>query len=240
MKCISMPPLDEEQLVRYVDGQASDSVVAHLGQCAYCRERAGQLARFQKGLRRQLYRSLCPSPMELGEYRLGYLNAGAARTVQQHLAGCPHCRAEIGKFAKSSGEWALQPDLLDPVRRLIAQLMSGGTATQVPGVPPLVPAFGGLRGDDEEPLIYQADGIRIVIEVQDDVEQMGFKTLLGLVTGLETNELTIQVSQGDQVVTTTSVDEIGNFIISHLSPGHYTLILTGPNMEIHIQSLSVI
>ena len=68
---------------------------------------------------------------------------------------------------------------------------------------------------------------------------MGLKTLLGLVTGLESNDFTIQVSQGDQVSATSSVDEIGNFIIPHLSPGHYKLILTGPNMEIHIPSLPV-
>jgi hypothetical protein len=78
-----------------------------------------------------------------------------------------------------------------------------------------------------------------VIEVQDDVEQMGLKTLLGLVTGLETSEFSIQVSQGDSVIATSSIDEIGNFIISHLSPGHYKLILMGPNMEIHVQSLPV-
>ena len=239
MKCISMPPLDEEQLVRYVDGQASDSVVAHLGQCAYCRERAGQLARFQKGLRRQLYRSLCPSPMELGEYRLGYLNAGAARTVQQHLAGCPHCRAEIGKFAKSSGEWALQPDLLDPVRRLIAQLMSGGTATQAPGVPPLVPAFGGLRGDDEEPLIYQAGDVQIVMEVQEDAEQPGSKILLGLVTGARQNAFSIQLDREGQVITVTSIDEIGNFVIPHVIPGRYDLMFTSSDVEIRIPGLSV-
>jgi hypothetical protein len=79
-----------------------------------------------------------------------------------------------------------------------------------------------------------------VIEIQDDVEQMGLKTLLGLVTGLESNGFTIQMSQQDQVIATTLVDEIGNFAIHHLSPGHYKLILSSPSVEIHVQSLPVI
>jgi len=101
------------------------------------------------------------------------------------------------------------------------------------------PLFARLRGDGDEPFIYQAENVRIVIEVQDDVEQPGLKTLLGLVTGLESNEFTIQVNQEGQAIASTSVDEIGNFIIPHLSPGHYKLVLTGPNMEIHVQSLPV-
>ena len=57
--------------------------------------------------------------------------------------------------------------------------------------------------------LVDAEGVSSsFIEVQDDVEQMGLKTLLGLVTGLESNEFTIQVSQGGQAIATTSVDEI--------------------------------
>jgi len=94
-------------------------------------------------------------------------------------------------------------------------------------------------GDGDEPLIYQAGDIRIRIDIEDDAEQLGPKSLLGLVTGLESNELTVQVSQGEQIIATTSVDQIKNFTISHLTPGSYKLILSSPSMEIHIQSLSV-
>jgi hypothetical protein len=126
------------------------------------------------------------------------------------------------------------------VKVLVARLLGGGSEQEQDISSSPSPAFAGLRGDGDEPFIYQADNIRIMIEVQEDVEQMGLKTLLGLVTGLETNEFKIQVSQGEQAIATTSVDEIGNFVISHLSPGHYKLVLSGPNIEIHVQSLPVI
>jgi hypothetical protein len=160
--------------------------------------------------------------------------------IAQHVRECPHCTREIAELEGFFlGDLApTESNLLEKAKVLIARLVgdkAGGSQTGE-----FSPAFAGLRGEDEEPFIYQADHVRIVIDVQDDAEQMGFKTLLGLVTGLESNEFTIQVSQEGQVIATSSVDEIGNFTIPHLSPGHYKLMLRGPNIEVHVQSLPVI
>ena len=239
MKCITSPALDDTQIMSYVEGEADDAVLAHMRECAYCSERANRWTLLQNGLRKQLYRVTCPTPMEIGDYHLRLLPAPQALVVAQHVRECPLCRREVAELEDFLAEPTPQPGFLGSIKTLIASLVSGpGMDQDLPDLTS-VPAFGGLRGEGEEPFIYQAGQIRIVIEVQDDVEQLGLKTLLGLVTGLETNEFTIQVSQGDNVIATTSVDEIGNFIISHLSPGHYQLILTGPNMEIRIQSLPV-
>jgi hypothetical protein len=177
--------------------------------------------------------------VELGDYHLGLLPASQVLVIAQHVRECPLCRREVAELEEFLTELDSKPSFLGSIKTLIASLVSGPGTDQDHQDLTSTPAFGGLRGEGEEPFIYQAGQVRIVIEVQDDVEQMGLKTLLGLVTGLETNEFTIQVSQRDNMIATTSVDEIGNFIISHLSPGHYKLILVGPNMEIHIQSLPV-
>jgi hypothetical protein len=239
MKCISSPALDDTQIARYVEGEADETVVAHIKECAYCGERASQWSLLRSGLKKQLYRMNCPTPMELGDFHLGYLRDPQWLVVKQHVRECVLCRRELAEMEEFLEETAVQTSLLKRINVHIARLVSGKDMDQESGEFSSPPAFAGLRGKEDEPFIYQVDNIRIVIEVQDDVEQMGFKTLLGLVTGLESNDFTIQVSQGGQAMATTSVDEIGNFIISHLSPGHYKLILTGPNMEIHIPSLSV-
>jgi hypothetical protein len=176
--------------------------------------------------------------MELGDYHLGYLPDPQELVIARHLRECLLCSREVAELKEYMIEPAQQTSLLTPAKVLIARLL-GGKETDQEQELSSVPSFAGLRGESEEPFIYQAGNIRIVMEVQDDVEQMGFKTLLGLVTGLETNEFTIQVSRGDQEIASTSVDEIGNFIISHLAPSHYKLILSGPNIEIHIPSLPV-
>jgi hypothetical protein len=176
--------------------------------------------------------------MELGDYHLGNLPDSQELVIARHLRECVLCRREVAYLEEYLKEPSRPSGLLMSVKVLVARLLGGGSE-QEQDISSPSPAFAGLRGEGDEPFIYQADNIRIMIEVQEDAEQMGLKTLLGLVTGLETNDFTIKVSQGDQLIATTSVDEIGNFIISHLSPGYYKLILIGPNMEIHVQSLPV-
>jgi hypothetical protein len=239
MKCITSPALDDTQIISYIEGEADAAVVSHIKECAFCRERANRWTLLQNGLKKQLYRVSCPTSMELGDYHLRLLPAPQALIVAQHVRECPLCRREVAELEDFLAEPTPQPSFLGSIKTLIASLVSGPGMDQDHADLSSAPAFGGLRGEGEEPFIYQAGQIRIVIEVQDDVEQMGLKTLLGLVTGLETNDFRIQVSQGDQAIATTSVDEIGNFIISHLSPSHYQLILSGPNMEIRVQSLPV-
>jgi hypothetical protein len=234
MKCISSPALDNVDIAMYVDGEADEATVAHIQQCPFCSERARQWTLLQNRLRKQAYRVNCPIPTELGDYNLGLLPAQRALLVSAHLRECLLCKQEVAALEDFLTDLAPETSLLGAVKVLIARLISRG-ADELSSVP----SFTGLRGEADEPFIYQADNIRIVVEVQDDVEQMGLKTLLGLVIGLESNDFTIQVSQEGQAIATTLVDEIGNFVISHLSPGHYSLRLIGSSIEILIQSLSV-
>ncbi len=234
MNCISSPGLDDTQIMSYVDGEADEAVAAHIQKCPFCSERARQWTHLQNRLKKQSFRVNCPTPMELGDYHLGYLPAPQVLVVARHLRECLLCQREVAELEEYLTGPAPQAGFLEPVKVMIARLLG-----EQPDEASPAPSFAGLRGEGEEPFIYQAGNVRVVIDVQDDVEQMGLKTLLGLVTGLETNEFTIQVSRGEQVIATTSVDEIGNFIIPHLAPGHYTLVLSGPNMEIRIPSLAV-
>jgi hypothetical protein len=236
MKCITSPALDNVEIAMYVDGEADEAVIAHIRQCPFCSERAREWTLLQNSLKRQSYRVNCPTPMELGDYNLDYLADPQELVIARHLRECLLCRREVAYLE----EFLKEPrpsSLLMSVKVLVARLLGEGPEQEQDASS--TPAFAGLRGAGDEPFIYQADNIQIMVEVQEDVEQMGRKTLLGLVTGLETNELTIQVSQGGQTIATTSVDAIGNFIIPHLSPGHYELVLSSPNMEIHVRSLPV-
>jgi hypothetical protein len=173
--------------------------------------------------------------MQLGDYSLGYLPDSQELVIAQHLRECALCQRELAQLEEFLAEPPRQTGVLGSVKVIIARLLG-----EQAGEPSSAPSFTGVRGEGNEPFIYQADNIRIVIEVQDDVEQMGLKTLLGLVTGLESKEFAIQVSQENLEIASTSVDEIGNFVIPGLMPGQYKLILGGPHIEIHIPSLSVI
>jgi len=239
MNCISPPELSDRQLLEFLDGEAEPETTHHLGICQYCRNKADALARLQSGLTARLYRITCPSPSELGEYYLRVLPSPQMLVIAQHVRACPHCEGEVAQLEGYLSNLTLQPSSLEKIKILVAQLISRGGSDQESGAPSMTPTLAGLRGEEEEPFIYKADHIQIIIEVQDVVDQPGKRGLLGLVTGLESDRFVIQVHQDRQLITTTSIDEIGNFLISPLSPGHYDLTLLGPGKEIHIQSFIV-
>jgi hypothetical protein len=106
------------------------------------------------------------------------------------------------------------------------------------GGPGLAPAFG-LRGDADKLLFYQAGDAHLTLEIQDDPESPGRKSVLGLVLGIDPSKLEARLWQNEQPFATTPVDELGNFVFSSLEPGHFELIISGPRIEIHVQDLAV-
>jgi hypothetical protein len=193
-----------------------------------------------------MYRIDCPAPQELGEYQLGMLPAEQAGAVAQHLAECPHCTREVAQLEDYLAD--LAPDLeLSPleharerVRVLIARLVSGGLEGSLLAQPTLAPAYAGLRGEEGEPIIYEADQVQVVIEVHDDPDRPDRMTILGLVLGLdEPASAEVHLWGADQRLASVSVEETANFVFPDLVPGHYELILSGPDLEIHIQDVEV-
>jgi hypothetical protein len=182
--------------------------------------------------------------------------------VGQHLNKCSHCRREIAQLEGYLAELAptLEPGPLervaDRVRVLVARLVSGGSGGGLPGQLAAAPAYAapahaGLRGDESgAPLVYQTDGVQVIVEIETDSERPDLITVLGLVLGLDETSraegprsegvgFEAHLWQGGQRVATTPVDELGNFILPALLPGTYELILAGFNLEIVIQDIPV-
>ncbi len=241
MTCISPPELPDTDLLRYLDGEAESEVAVHLGECSHCRERAQHLSHLQGRLVAQLYRIRCPPPAEIGEYHLGLLPREQAAAVARHLGECALCSRELAHLRDYLGEpdASRETDPFEQVKVLVAQLIAGARDMLRPAQPVLAPAYAGLRGEEPGPTLYQAGDLRIAIEIQEDVEQQGRKVLLGLVTGVDSSDLQVQLWRGNQRVTQVSVDEWGNFVFPDLEPGRYELILSGPEIEIHVQELEV-
>jgi anti-sigma factor RsiW len=237
MNCVFPPELDDRQLLAYLDGETDSQVAHHLAQCPHCRENASRLAHLQDQLTARLYRISCPSSLELGDYQLGLLSTARAVVIAQHVNECPHCKREVSmlrEYLNGEIEPTMQAGLAKRVNIMIARLVRGGQGwAQSPSVPGVV----GIRGGDEGPRIYQVDGVQLALEIQDDAGSPGRKVVLGLVTGLDSTGLRATLRQADQIVATTSADNAGNFVFSQLNPGNYQLILTRPEVEIHVQSL---
>ena len=131
------------------------------------------------------------------------------------------------------------------------------------------PALVGVRGDAGAHLVYAVEDVQVIIDVQTDVQQPAHRVLLGLLLGLtDPQQITAQLWPAEQPVmvrreptaqlpdqrsalsippevrtkpvATTTVDELGNFVLTALPPGLYDLILSSDKAEVHIQTLLIV
>lgn len=234
MKCISSPALDDTQIMRYVDGEADDTVVAHIKECPYCAEKASQWTLLQNRLKKQLFRSACPTPMELGDYHLGLLPAPQALVIAQHLRECPLCRREVAELEEFLAESPPQTNFLESAKVIIARLL-GEQAGE--------PSFAALRGEAKGSMTFEADGIVIILDVQPSNE--GKVNILGQVAADDQDPWTgakVELEQADSSRLTASMDDLGAFHFEDVSPGViqitikslYSLQVQIPNIEITI------
>jgi hypothetical protein len=238
MSCLFPPELTDRDLLAYVDGEAAGSVATHVAGCPYCRERAHGLARAQGRLAARLYRLTCPTPAELGEYYLAMLSRERSAWLAQHLLECPHCAREVAQLQGYLDELDtdVEPGVLERLRVLVARLVRGSAVGGGPHTPVLAPAYGGLRGAPGETATYEAEGVRITLQVQEGAAEQS-RTLLGLVTGIALSGLEARLWAGSELVGRTLVDELGNFALVAASPGRYALSLCSSQSEVRIPDL---
>ena len=195
------------------------------------------MAHMDDSLKAALYRITCPDSATIGNYHLGLLAETAAQQVSHHLAMCPLCTREIAQLEAFLAETAvsLQPSTGERIKVWIAKRLSGGGQT---GHGLGTPAFA-MRGANTGPLMYEAGDAQLSLEVQDDPEHPGRKSILGLVLGIETEAVEVKLLQEDGVVTAVTLDEIGNFSFTGLETGTYKLTLSGQTVEIHVPDLKI-
>ncbi len=242
MTCIEPPELDDIQLLTYLDGDADYDVAGHLAKCPHCSAKAGRLHLIEARLTAALYRSSCPSPLALGEYRLGTLARKEAAAITQHVAACPHCERELAQLQSFLADLAPAPALLADaagrIRVLIARLVGGlGGALSAPQ-PALAPAYAGIRGEVAGPVIYEVEDAQVMLTAQPGAAAGRFE-LLGLLTGAGPSGFTAHLWRDAGIVAVVPIDDGGNFIIPDLAPGAYELVLNGPEQEIYIEELTI-
>jgi hypothetical protein len=179
-----------------------------------------------------LFRAFCPETSELGEYHFELSPPDRAAFIHDHLQECPHCRRELQQLKKFLQD--VSPDLeyspMDRFKIWVAEKLPRLSDASRPL------AFG-LRGGSTSPIFYQAGEAQITIEVQDDPDASGNKLILGLVIGIDPDDLQVRCFRAGVQVSNNPVDEFGNFVLAGLEPGEYDLLLQNNELEIQIQAL---
>ena len=247
MTCILPIGLDDIQLLTYLDGDADQSVVNHLAACPHCRGRASQLGLLEARLTAAYYRSGCPSPMDLGEYRLGALARKQTRQITRHVVACPHCGRELAHLERFLGDLAPapEPDLLSGaagrIRVLVARLVSGARDALSAPAPALAPAYAGIRGESAGPAIFEAGEVRRCYSPHSRAPAAANRFDVARSADRRGSSRVSQRTYGRERRSSPAVpvDEGGNLIFGDLAPGAYELVISGPEREIYIEKLPI-
>ena len=230
MECITSPALDDAKIISYVEGEADEPVRNHINACLFCSERASRWAFLQNRLRKQLYRISCPASMELGEYRLGLLPAPQGLLVAQHVRECPLCRREVETLEAFLAEPDRSDGLLGKTEVLIARL----TGTVAGGSPP---AFAALRGEAKGPLTLEADGLVILLDIQQ--ADGGMFNILGQVAAVDQDLWTgaaVELHQEGKLEFSTTIDDLGAFFSEGIMPGSKELRISPMDHSLSVVS----
>lgn len=245
MKCCLPNTLRDEQLLAYLDSESTPTVAHHIEACPACQAQLTALAQREHRLTTAFYRLLCPSPLLLGEYQLKLLSTAEQATIADHLAQCPHCTEEVAQLQDFMAVVAsdLAPvtprrvPLAEHLHVVVARLRDGLQNLGIEGA--LTPALMPVRGNEAVQQIFDTtDGLQIIIDSQGEEPTRQHRTLLGLIVGTPTPAaLHVALWQDDRPIASTMVDALGNFVLTDLAPGVYTLFLSNAETAYQIEEL---
>ncbi|MCA9991841.1 MAG: hypothetical protein H6666_03780 [Ardenticatenaceae bacterium] len=231
--------ITDAQLLAFNDGELDAATTELITRTPGLLARAAQLTRLEAGLQGQLYRATCLDSQQLMEYVADLSPAGVRTNLSAHINDCPHCSREVAELRAYRAAVAadLTPGLLTQLKGLVARLVpalpNAGEAWGL-GMPQLAGVRGAMRGADAGPMLYEAGEWQVSLEVQDDAARPGQRQLLGLILGAESTGWYVHVLQAARPVATAVVDELGNFVLTHLPAGTYELLISGPDTSLQL------
>jgi hypothetical protein len=165
-----------------------------------------------------------------GDHHWRMLSAPQMLVIGQHLRECPYCTRELDELENFELDDVKADNFVSKVKVLVARWIGGPAES-----PSSIPAFGALRGENQGPHTFEADGIVITLDVQPDTH--GQVALFGQVAADEQDQWTgvkIELRYDDKPPLSASLDDLGAYRFEGVSPGSILLAITSPQgVEIH-------
>jgi hypothetical protein len=197
----------------------------------------------EQNLQSHLFRFDCPDPLILGEYHFGLLKAVAKRAVQDHLSICPLCRREIGQLAGFLTATAdplpqgkARQSLLERIKIFVVDILAPSDSELLP--------HAAYRDGDKQMFeqtqfrVHRAG--RFLISLSLKQIAAGPQTIIGDIANIEEpangfSDWAFHFWQDGVLKQVSPLDETGAFILEAADTNPFELILTGPEIEIHLQ-----
>ncbi len=225
-----------EDLLAFLDGEADARISEHIAGCARCQSDLAPYRALDARLRIGLFRSDCPSTLELGELALQLADPLPATRLRAHLAECPHCGAEYRELAAvAAGDplAELRP-AAGALRRLVARLIT----------PPALGAAVAVRGSSAPAeSSFQAEDVTISLAVVPGERRSRGAMIVGLVTS-DLDEVVapgtlVRAFAADATAHESETDDLGNFTLVDLADGVYSIELQQRDRIIVVESVQV-
>jgi hypothetical protein len=235
MDCIAPEEIKEGDLIAFIESRASERVRDHIARCAFCAAEAAALAQVDCVLEAALYRESCPGMEALVQYQAGLLRARERRQIKRHVQACTLCAEELQRLSVLD---APSYSLWEEMRRAARDVIEAVQWT--PSLSPTAAMRGGRSGQR----MYRAGEVDLALasEVERPLENLW--TLRGRVTraGVAATDLTghtVRLIQGQRIVASQSIDDLGYFSFGLLAAGRYELWLEQPGADSVIRDLVV-
>ncbi len=223
-------PNDEELLAYVVEDETiNEERMRHLEHCPMCQQRLKDSQHTHKRMLSLLYRTLCPEPQQLILYC-------------EHVL--PADEVHFTPFPEQLGTDPLLKIIKEGMKRLFAQPITQQETAMV------------LRGESSAPLWplrYQLGEFKLSFQPSraqnDKMKLIGFfeelspeqlQTLEGVGADLYHAPLS-NTNEGEQQqpIMSTTVDDVGNFVFTAVSPGNYIVMIHLPDTELIVEGLSI-
>ncbi len=239
--------LSNEELmsVAYNEDTLSLEEREHLAQCPICQQQLATYTYTNTRLRTQLYRSVCPSAVDLNYYCLGVVPAEQRTAIAAHALDCPACADDIALIRRQQA--AFDPfapatfSLRSAIRRLVATLV----------VQQAQPVLREQPSTGSWPRQYRAESIDLSLHLSRTGN--GDIMLLGIITSSNDTEMvnafegmTVELFRSADGKTedttpflTTLIDDVGNILLEPVPAGTYMMILHLQGRDVVIEDLDI-
>ena len=236
----SSSDISDRKLLAYLHGDADDELKKQIEQSETYQQRLQVLGHEMNYYTGELFRHDCPDTQLLGDYYNGLTSPSEITIVQAHLFDCPHCAREYVSYKKFLGEIETKTSFVEQIRILIARQLSKLDLKSGH----IEPAFAlrdiDISGKKKELAIFEDEsgaGIQIILDFEDD--QTGHSIATGYISGLETQQVKIDLWSKDNLIQTTVSDSENNFEFSGLSSGNYYLIIKCPELYLSTETFTI-
>jgi hypothetical protein len=253
-----MAPTAEELLRLALDEEPlQEGQRAHLDSCALCQRRLIAYKQANRQILFKLYRSECPTTMQLNLYCANMLSSDEGIGITYHIADCPLCTHEIVTIRQVLADFEPFPfsALTAAPQRFVERIV----AAFVPWKPQLVTR--GTVADAPWPRQYRAREINISLHLSRG--SGGEVILLGLFTSdnpdnaLEEQEgIPVALYDAADFISTESttgswatdqrdpvmlsnIDDLGNVVFKAVPIGAYVMVVRLPESEVVIEGLNI-